>query len=152
MHTSFWMMGTVPRSGKPCSLEHLRLFPTRTHPGVGCEDFQLCRKFSNTLTYQLWITGSKTSITSLFLIPVLDAPPPPPRTSRRGVKNAQEYTGNDGRECSVCRGRIVPGQVRVALCNTCAAEHVSTLFNHLSLKRADLGATTCRPYSLCTSN
>lgn len=40
--------------------------------------------------------------TSLFLMPVLDCPPPPPRTNSFGATNAQEYTGNEERGCEVC--------------------------------------------------
>lgn len=46
------------------------------------------------------------ALASLFLIPVFEAPPPPPKTSWLGDINADEYTGNAARECGVCRGRI----------------------------------------------
>ena len=38
----------------------------------------------------------------MFLIPVFDWPPPPPRTNSLGETNAQEYTGKEGSECGVC--------------------------------------------------
>lgn len=52
-------------------------------------------------------------LTSLFLIPLLEAPPPPPKTSSVDDRKAHEYTGNDGRGCCVCLGRMADGPEKV---------------------------------------
>ena len=45
-------------------------------------------------------------LTSLFLIPLFDCPPPPPRTSSFDETNADEYIGKACNEWEVCCTRI----------------------------------------------
>ncbi len=69
--------------------------------------FHLYYTVANSKCEQMNGSRSDSGTCHLFLIPVFEAPPPPPKNELVGDTNADEYTGNAGRECGVCRGRIL---------------------------------------------
>jgi hypothetical protein len=80
-----------PLNAQPYSLARPRLSPAPTRLR-GQETCHLqCDTASNFPEAISSMTGTTlASRTNLFLIPLLDAPPPPPRTSSLSDKNAEE--------------------------------------------------------------
>lgn len=96
----------IPRDERSCSLARPHPYPVPARSGRAAVYHQIRGTVSSRGYEWMRSDAQLTSHTSLFFIPVLEAPPPAPTRIWSLAMNAHEYTGKAGKECAVCCARM----------------------------------------------